>query len=129
MGKQTIVVIDDEEDILELLKYNLGLDGFDVICFATGEEALSQIHADPPDLLIVDLMLPRMNGLEVVKQLKADLRTRVIPIVMLSARTEETDILAGLALGVDEYVTKPFSPRMLMARIKAVLQPGEKTGV
>lgn len=128
MGKQTIVVIDDEEDILELLKYNLGLDGFDVTCFTTGEEALSQVREELPDLIIVDLMLPGINGLEVVKQLKADLRTRVIPIVMLTARTEEADILAGLELGIAEYVTKPFSPRMLTARIKAVLKPGEKTG-
>jgi two-component system, OmpR family, alkaline phosphatase synthesis response regulator PhoP len=124
MGKQTIVVIDDEEDILELLKYNLGLDGFDVTCFTTGEEALSHVREELPDLIIVDLMLPGINGLEVVKQLKADLRTRVIPIVMLTARTEEADILAGLELGVTEYVTKPFSPRMLMARIKAVLKLG-----
>jgi two-component system, OmpR family, alkaline phosphatase synthesis response regulator PhoP len=127
MGKQTIVVIDDEEDILELVKYNLGLDDFDVTCFTTGERALSQIREEVPDLIIVDLMLPGMNGLEVVKQLKADLRTSVIPIVMLSARTAEADILAGLELGVTEHVTKPFSPRMLMARIKAVLKPGEKT--
>lgn len=125
--KRTIVVIDDEEDVLELVKYNLELDGFDVACFTTGEQALSQIREDVPNLIILDLMLPGMNGLEVVKQLKADLRTRVIPVVMLSARSEEADILAGLELGVNEYVTKPFSPRMLMARIKAVLKLGEKT--
>jgi two-component system, OmpR family, alkaline phosphatase synthesis response regulator PhoP len=127
MGKQTIVVIDDEEDILELLKYNLGLDGFAVTCFTTGEEALSHVCKELPDLVIVDLMLPGMNGLEVVKQLKADLRTSAIPVVMLTARTEEADILAGLELGVTEYVTKPFSPRMLMARIKAMLKLEEKT--
>jgi two-component system, OmpR family, alkaline phosphatase synthesis response regulator PhoP len=122
MSKKQILVVDDEEDILELVSFNLTKEGHQVICTTTGEEALDIIQKERPDLVVLDLMLPGVNGLEVAKALKNDPRTRDIPIVMLTAKGEEADIVAGLELGADDYVTKPFSPRILAARVKAVLR-------
>ena len=122
MSGETILVIDDEEDILELVRYNLASDGFKVECAATGEEALKRSAAMKPDLILLDLMLPGINGLDVAKKLKFDSRTTSIPIIMLTAKGEEADIVTGLELGADDYITKPFSPRVLIARIKAVLR-------
>ena len=122
MSKKRILVVDDEEDILELLNFNLTKEGHQVICTMTGEEALEITRTKAPDLLVLDLMLPGINGLEVAKFLKNDPETREIPIVMLTAKGEESDIVAGLELGADDYVTKPFSPRILAARVKGVLR-------
>jgi len=122
MGRPKILVVDDEEDILELVKYNLVKEGYLVSCAETGEKALSLIQANLPDLIVLDLMLPGIDGLEVARLLDANALTRKIPIVMLTAKTEEADIVAGLELGADDYITKPFSPRILVARVRAVLR-------
>ena len=122
MPRARILVVDDEPDILELVQYNLTRDNYDVVCVESGEEALAQVSARPPDLIVLDLMLPGVNGLEVCRTLKRDTRTAAIPVVMLTARGEEADIVAGLELGADDYLTKPFSPRVLLARIHAVLR-------
>ena len=117
-----ILVVDDEPDILELVQYNLTREHYDVVCVESGEEALTQVSATPPDLIILDLMLPGVDGLEVCRTLKRYPHTAVIPVVMLTARGEEADVVAGLELGADDYLTKPFSPRVLLARIRAVLR-------
>jgi two-component system alkaline phosphatase synthesis response regulator PhoP len=122
MARTRILVVDDEPDILELVQYNLSKAPYDVVGVASGEEALAQARTTPPDLIVLDLMLPGVDGLEVCKALKRDTRTAVIPIVILTARGEEADIVAGLELGADDYLTKPFSPRVLLARIRAVLR-------
>ena len=122
MAKEKLLVVDDEEDILELLRYNLLREGYNVSCAASGEEALRLAQSEIPDLLVQDLMLPGIDGLEVTKILKNDSRTRDIPIVMLTAKGEEADIVTGLELGADDYITKPFSPRVLVARVRAVLR-------
>lgn len=117
-----ILVVDDEEDILELIRYNLERDGFKTVCVATGEEALESAASMEPDLIILDLMLPGIGGLDVCKILKNDSKTAAIPVLMLTARSEEPDIVVGLELGADDYITKPFSPRVLVARVKAALR-------
>jgi two-component system alkaline phosphatase synthesis response regulator PhoP len=122
MAKPCVLVVDDEEDILELVRYNLAKEGHRVRCVATGEEALEAARADVPDLVILDLMLPGLDGLEVCRALKRDPETAHIPILMLTAKGEEADVVAGLEMGADDYVTKPFSPRVLLARVKAVLR-------
>ena len=122
MSKEKILVVDDEEDILELVKYNLEREGFWVRCSESGENALESVRQEIPDLVVLDLMLPGIDGLEVARRLKQKQATAIVPIVMLSAKGEEADIVAGLELGADDYITKPFSPRILIARIKAVLR-------
>jgi two-component system alkaline phosphatase synthesis response regulator PhoP len=122
MPRQKILVVEDEGEIRELLRYNLAREGYHVSCVATGEEAISAALDQSPDLLLLDLMLPGVDGLEVCRRLKRQEATRPIPVVMLTAKGEEADIVAGLELGADDYVTKPFSPRVLVARIKAVLR-------
>ncbi len=122
MSKERILVVDDEEDILELVRYNLAREGFQVTCAATGEDALKKAGSEGADLILLDLMLPGINGLEVAKSLKKNPRTQQVPIVMLTAKGEEADIVAGLEIGADDYVTKPFSPRVLTARVRAVLR-------
>lgn len=122
MAKERILVVDDEEDLLELIRYNLAKEGYRVTCVATGEDAVREARQNPPDLIVLDLLLPRIDGLEACKLLKADSRTRHVPIVMLTAKSEEADHVTGLELGADDYMTKPFSPRVLIARIKAVLR-------
>jgi two-component system alkaline phosphatase synthesis response regulator PhoP len=117
-----ILVVDDEDDLLELVRYNLTKEGFEVACVASGEEALKAARKEPPDLIVLDLMLPAVDGLEVCRRLKADARTRDVPIVMLTAKSEEGDMIAGLDRGADDYIGKPFSPRVLSARIKALLR-------
>ena len=134
MPKEKILVVDDEEDILELLKYNLSREGYKVSCVASGEETLRAARSEVPDLIVLDLMLPGIDGLDVARQLKNDAKTRDVPIVMLTAKGEEADIVTGLELGADDYITKPFSPRVLVARVKAVLRrkvkaPPDKTSV
>ena len=117
-----ILVVDDEDDLLELVRYNLAKEGYDVACVGSGEEALKVARKDPPDLIVLDLMLPAVDGLEVCRRLKGDARTREVPIVMLTAKSEEGDMIAGLDRGADDYIAKPFSPRVLTARIKALLR-------
>lgn len=134
MARERILVVDDEEDILELLQYNLARDGYAVTCVATGERAMESVRKHPPDLVVLDLMLPGIDGLEICRRLKGDAATREIPVVMLTAKGEEADIVAGLELGADDYITKPFSPRVMTARVKAVLrrkhvQPSGETEV
>jgi len=123
-----ILVVDDEVDILELVCYNLEESGYRTIRVETGEEALKQVRKTHPDLIILDLMLPGINGLEVCRILKNDQSTASIPIIMLTARGEESDIVTGLELGADDYVTKPFSPRVLLARINAVIRRPRSVG-
>ena len=122
MRKEKILVVDDEEDILELVRYSLAREGYAVTCAASGEEALKSAVSEPLDLIILDLMLPGIDGLEVARRLKQNSGTKDIPIVMLTAKGEEADIVTGLELGADDYVTKPFSPRILIARMKAVIR-------
>jgi two-component system phosphate regulon response regulator PhoB len=124
-GGPSVLVVDDEEDLLELVRYNLTREGYRVTCVATGEEALKAARKQPPDLIVLDLMLPAVDGLEVCRRLKSDSKTRDIPIIMLTAKSEEGDMVAGLERGADDYISKPFSPRVLTARVKALLRRRE----
>ncbi len=126
--RERILVIDDEEDLLELVNYNLSKEGYRVQCVASGEEALNEARKGLPDLIVLDLLLPRVDGLEVCRLLKSDLKTQHIPILMLTAKSEEADVVTGLEIGADDYLTKPFSPRVLLARIKALLRRKLKDG-
>ena len=129
MAHEHVLVVDDEEDILELVRYNLVRGGFDVTTVTTGEEALKKAKNNMPDLVLLDLMLPGVDGLEVCNILKREPKTAHVPIVMLTAKGEEADIVSGLELGADDYITKPFSPRVLVARVKAVLRRKAKAPV
>jgi len=120
--KAHLLVVEDEEDLRELLVYNLARDGYRVTAVESGEQGLLKAMKEKPDLIVLDLMLPGMDGLEVCRSLKGKPDTAGIPIVMLTAKGEESDIVSGLELGSDDYITKPFSPRVLVARIKAVLR-------
>ncbi len=120
--KEKILIVDDEKDIVKMLDYNLKKEGFRTILSYDGEEALQLAKKEYPDIIILDLMLPSIDGLEVCKRLKKEERTQFIPIIMLTAKTKEADKIVGLELGADDYVTKPFSPHELIARIKAVLR-------
>ena len=122
MTRERILVVDDEEDLLELINYNLTKEGYRVTCVASGERALKEAQDALPDLIVLDLLLPRVDGLELCRLLKADPKTKHIPVLMLTAKTEESDVVKGLEVGADDYVTKPFSPRVLVARIRAVLR-------
>jgi two-component system, OmpR family, alkaline phosphatase synthesis response regulator PhoP len=122
VANESILVVEDEDDIRELLRYNLDKEGYRVVWAASGEEALKAVKDSEPDLVLLDLMLPGVDGLEVCRSLKQDPHTRNLPIVMLTAKGEEADIVAGLELGADDYVTKPFSLRVLLARVRAVLR-------
>ena len=126
MQKRHMLVVEDDEDILELVAYNLVKAGYRVTRAATGREALARVAEEPPDLVVLDLMLPETDGTEVCRRLKGDVNTSAIPVVMLTAKGEESDIVAGLELGADDYITKPFSPKVLLARIRAVLRRKEK---
>ncbi len=132
MNTAKILVVDDEEDIQELVRYNLVAEGYGVQCAGSGEEAIRRIRSEPVDLVVLDLMLPKMNGVEVARLLRSDVKTSRISIIMLTARSEEPDVISGLQLA-DDYVTKPFSPRILTARIQAVLRrksdPAETDGI
>lgn len=120
--KEKILVVDDEKDIVKMLDYNLKKEGFRTVSANNGEDALDLAKKEYPDLIILDLMLPKIDGLEVCKIFKKESKTSAIPIIMLTAKTHESDKVVGLELGADDYVTKPFSPRELIARIKAVLR-------
>ena len=124
MAKPKILVIEDEPDLLEVIQYNLEREGHKVIACRNGETGLSRIRTDDPDLVILDLMLPGMDGLEVCRQVKADPVTKAIPVIMVTAKGEESDVVLGLGIGADDYLTKPFSPKELVARVKVVLRRG-----
>lgn len=122
MANESILVVDDEEDIVELVQYNLSKAGFKVDCLTSGSEVIPAVRRTSPDLIVLDLMLPGMDGLELCALLKNDAKSKAIPIVMLTAKGSESDIVKGLDMGADDYVTKPFSPKVLLARIKAILR-------
>ncbi len=122
MAKEHIMAVEDEEDILELLTYNLAREGYRVSALTSGEECVQLARSSVPDLILLDLMLPGMDGLEVCRQLKQSTITRQVPIIMLPAKGEEAAVVTGLELGADDYITKPFSPRVLLARLRAVLR-------
>lgn len=117
-----ILVVEDERDILQLVKLYLEKEGFRVITAATGADGLKCAKEDSPDLIVLDLMLPEIDGLEVCKRLRSAQETAMLPIIMLTAKAEESDTVVGLELGADDYVTKPFSPKALVARVKALLR-------
>jgi DNA-binding response OmpR family regulator len=124
--KETILIVEDEKDIAKMLDYNLKKEGFKTLFVRNGEDAIDSARGEHPDLIILDLMLPGIDGLEACKTLKSDSKTASIPIIMLTAKSQESDKIVGLELGADDYVTKPFSPRELIARIKAVLRRGKE---
>lgn len=122
MKKKHILIVEDDENIQQLVGYNLIKAGFSVSYAETGEQALRLVGAEKPDLVILDIMLPALNGLEVCKAVRNNAQTRTVPIIMLTAKGEEEDITTGLDLGADDYVTKPFSPKILVSRVKAALR-------
>jgi two-component system, OmpR family, alkaline phosphatase synthesis response regulator PhoP len=123
-----ILIVDDEAPIRELVRYNLEKEGYSTVSAENGTEALRLARSENPSLVILDLMLPDMGGLDVCRVLKNDTKTMAVPIIIVTAKTEDADIVAGLELGADDYVTKPFSPKVLIARIKSVLRRMENTG-
>jgi two-component system, OmpR family, alkaline phosphatase synthesis response regulator PhoP len=125
MAREKILVVDDEEDILELVRYNLSKERYRVTSALSGEIALQKAREEHPDLILLDLMLPGLDGLSVCRELKRDPAIGSTPIIMLTAKGEDADIVVGLELGADDYIVKPFSPRVLQARIKAVLRRRE----
>jgi DNA-binding response OmpR family regulator len=129
MSRETILIVDDEEDIIELIKYNLKSEGYTILTAMTGEEAIKMAKNFQPDLLVLDLMLPGIDGLEVTRYLKKEDMTMDIPIVMVTAKGEESDIVTGLELGANDYISKPFSPKELTARIRAILRRRQKTTI
>jgi phosphate regulon transcriptional regulator PhoB len=122
MAPLKIAIVEDEADILEVLRYNLHREGFSVTTAVDGAAGLDQIRREMPDLVLLDLMLPGMGGIDICRHLKASETTKSIPIIMVSAKGEEGDVVLGLHLGADDYITKPFSPRELVARVRAVLR-------
>src|SRR5215210_63160 len=132
MAQERILLIEDEPDIAEVLQYNLEKEGFEVEVARRGDSGLDAIRRQPPDLVLLDLMLPGLDGLELTRMVKRDAATARLPIVMLTARGEEVDRIVGLELGADDYISKPFSPREVVLRVKAVLrrrrQPEESAG-
>jgi two-component system, OmpR family, alkaline phosphatase synthesis response regulator PhoP len=129
MAKEHILVVEDEDDIQELVRYNLAKEGYRVAQALSGEEGFKAAKSSNPDLIVLDLMLPGLDGLEICRLLKADPKTSHTPIVMLTAKGEESDVVAGLELGADDYITKPFSPKVLVARLRAVLRRKAKESV
>ncbi len=122
MAREKILIVEDDEDIMELIAYNLEKERYAVLKTDTGEKALARAGKNRPDLVLLDLMLPGMDGLEICKRLKNDAATRDIPVLMVTAKGEESDVVAGLELGADDYMTKPFRPRELVARVRAILR-------
>src|SRR5476649_1984964 len=120
MAKKKILVVEDDPDISELITYNLERQGYEIACLYDGSHAVDFVHKRKPDLIILDLMLPEVDGIEICRTLKSDSTTKSIPIVMLTAKSEEADVVVGLQMGADDYIPKPFSPKVLVARIKAI---------
>jgi two-component system phosphate regulon response regulator PhoB len=122
MTKDTVIIVEDEEDILQLLEYNFQNAGFATVLSRDGHDALAKIRRQRPDLVVLDIMLPGLDGFEVCRQIKRDPKVSQVPVIMLTARGEEVDRIVGLELGADDYVVKPFSPRELILRARAVLK-------
>jgi two-component system, OmpR family, alkaline phosphatase synthesis response regulator PhoP len=122
MSPTRVLIIEDDKDIVELVRYNLAHEGYQVSSVADGATGLAQVRKLPPDVLLLDLMLPKISGLEVCKEIRRDPSLNRLPILMVTARGEEADRVVGLEMGADDYVTKPFSPRELVARVKALLR-------
>jgi two-component system phosphate regulon response regulator PhoB len=129
MAKENILIVEDDEDILELVRYNLSRDGYQVTTAATGEAALKVARSKSFDLFLLDLLLPGVDGLELCKIFKNDVKIAHVPIIMVTAKGEEADIVSGLELGADDYISKPFSPRVLMARVRAVLRRKKEAAI
>lgn len=127
MAHEKILVVEDEKDILELIAFNLECSGYTVFKASNGEDGLQLANAEMPDLILLDIMMPGIDGFDVCRSLKQEQKTRKIPIIMLTARGEDTDIVSGLELGAEDYVTKPFSPKILVARIRTVLRRSNDT--
>ncbi len=127
MAKKEVLVIEDEKDLIELIRYNLEKEGFQVISATDGEEGLKLAQKKRPSLVILDLMLPMIDGLEVCRRIKKDPQTACIPVVILTVKDAEADIVSGLEVGADDYITKPFSPRVLIARVRAILRRYEES--
>lgn len=125
-GHKKILIVEDEQDILQLVKHYLEKEGFRTVTAMNGLEALKKVKEDKPDLVVLDLMLPEMDGLEVCKRMRSNPDSAMLPIIMLTAKAEESDTIVGLELGADDYVTKPFSPKALVARVKALLRRIER---
>ena len=128
MSRQSVLVVEDEEDIMEVIRFNLEKEGYEVHQALSGEKALQVIENNLPSLVLLDLMLPGINGLDLCRIFKQNDRTKAIPVIMLTAKSEDADIVAGLEMGAEDYITKPFSPRVLLARVRTVLRRRE-TGV
>ncbi len=126
--KDLILVIEDDPDIAELVKYNLERENFSVLVFGDGEQGLREVQLLKPQLVVLDLMLPQVDGIEICRQIKQGTDTKHTPIIILTAKSEESDVVLGLGIGADDYVTKPFSPRELVARVKAVLRRNIRVG-
>lgn len=125
MSKAKILIIDDEDDILELLRFNLSREGYSVVEARNGTEALKLVTSSRPDAIILDLMLPGMDGLDICRAIKSNVETVNIPVIMLTAKGDDVDVVTGLELGADDYIPKPFSTRVVIARLKAVLRRGQ----
>ena len=124
-----VLVVEDEADVAEMIRYNLGREGYEVRLAATGTDALRQVKEVRPDLILLDIMVPHLNGWEICRRLRQDRETQAIPVIMVTGRVEEGDKVLGFEMGADDYVTKPFSPRELVARVRAVVRrgrPGEE---
>jgi two-component system, OmpR family, alkaline phosphatase synthesis response regulator PhoP len=120
-----VLVVEDERDVAELIRYNLAKEGYDVVLVANGAEALQRAQETKPEVILLDIMVPQLNGWEICRRLKQDPQTRAIPVIMVTGRVEEGDKVLGFEMGADDYVTKPFSPRELVARIRAVVRRGK----
>jgi len=120
MAKKKILVVEDDRDISELITYNLEREGYEIACLYDGSGVVDFVRKRKPEIIILDLMLPEVDGIEICRTLKSDADTKHIPIVMLTAKTEEADVVVGLQMGADDYIPKPFSPKVLVARIKAI---------
>ena len=125
MSRQSVLVVEDEEDIMEVIRFNLEKEGYEVHQALSGEKALQVIENNLPSLVLLDLMLPGINGLDLCRIFKQNDRTKAIPVIMLTAKSEDADIVAGLEMGAEDYITNPFSPRVLVARVRTVLRRRE----
>ena len=126
MSRQSVLVVEDEEDIMEVIRFNLEKEGYEVNQALSGEKALQVIENNLPSLVLLDLMLPGINGLDLCRIFKQNDRTKAIPVIMLTAKSEDADIVAGLEMGAEDYITKPFSPRVLVARVRTILRRKER---
>ena len=125
MSRQSVLVVEDEEDIMEVIRFNLEKEGYEVNQALSGEKALQVIENNLPSLVLLDLMLPGINGLDLCRIFKQNDRTKAIPVIMLTAKSEDADIVAGLEMGAEDYITKPFSPRVLVARVRTIFRRRE----